>query len=72
MERRDLVANSPKICACVALTGNSGMSRLHVCVDWIVLPLGNVMVIGLVAFCLFTTGAHLTRKCPVAPESEIA
>ena len=36
-----------------------------------VLPLGRVMVIGLIAGCLLMTGAPLTTKCPVAPESEI-
>ena len=42
------------------------------CVDCIVPPLGNVMMTGFVAFILLTTGAPLTRKWPVAPESEIA
>ena len=37
-----------------------------------VLPLGSVMVIGLMAGCLFITGAPSTMKWPVAPESEIA
>ena len=52
--------------------GNHGMSRLHVCVDCIVPPLGNVIVTGLIAFFLLTTGAPLTRKWPVAPESKMA
>ena len=35
-------------------------------------PLGNVMVIGLVARRLLVTGAFSTRKWPVAPESDMA
>ena len=41
-------------------------------VDRMVLPLGSVIVIGLVAGLLLTTGAPSTTKCPVAPESDIA
>ena len=41
-------------------------------VDWMVLPFGNVMVIGLRAGCLLVAGAFSTKKWPVAPESEIA
>ena len=48
------------------------MLRLYVCADVIVLILGNAMVIEFVAFLLLTTGAHLTRKWYVAPESDIA
>ena len=35
-------------------------------------PLGGVMVIGLPAISRFATGAPCTKKCPVAPESDIA
>ena len=48
------------------------MSRLHVWVDLMDFPLGNVTVIGLVARCLLVTGAFSTRKWPVAPESDMA
>ena len=37
-----------------------------------VLPPGSVMVIGLMAGCLFITDAPSTTKWPAAPESEIA
>ena len=37
-----------------------------------VLPLGKVMVIGLLAGRLLVTGAFSTKKWPVAPESEMA
>ena len=48
------------------------MSKLHVWVDLIVFPLGKVMVIGLFAGRMFVAGAFSTKKCPVAPESEMA
>ena len=48
------------------------MSRLHVWVDRMVLPLGRVMVIGLIAGCLLITGPPSTMKWSVAPELEIA
>ena len=48
------------------------MSRLHVCVDWIIFPFGNVIFNGEVVNFLLTKGAPCTRKFPVAPESETA
>jgi len=48
------------------------MSRLHVCVDVIALPFGNIIFIGCVADRMFTAADPLTRKWPVAPESEMA
>lgn len=34
------------MCTCMVLAGSQGMSRLHICVDFRVDPLGNVMVMG--------------------------
>ena len=48
------------------------MSRLHVCVDRMLLPFGRVMVIGFVAGLIFTAGETLIKKWPVAPESDSA
>ena len=48
------------------------MLRLHVCVDWMVLPFGRVMVIGFLVGLMFTAGALLIKKWPVAPESDSA
>ena len=48
------------------------MSRLHVCVDLMLLPFGSVMVIGLVAGLMFTADEPLIKKWPVAPESDSA
>ena len=58
--------------ACVISLGIHGMSKLHVWVDLMVLPLGRVMVIGLLAGRMLVAGAFSTKKWPVAPESEMA
>ena len=47
------------------------MSRLHVCIDLIVMSFGKVMEIGLLAIFRLTAGTPSTRKWQVAPESEI-
>ena len=72
VEIRDASASPGTMCASVICTGSHGMSRLHVWVDWITLPFGNVIVIGCAEICLFITGAPLTKKWPVAPEYEMA
>ena len=50
------------ICASVMWFGSHGMSKLHVCVDVMLLPFGIVMLIGLSATCKFVTGAPSTRN----------
>ena len=72
VEISDACASPGTMCASVICAGSHGMSRLHVWVDWITLPFGNVIVIGWSAILLFMTGAPSTRKWPVAPESEMA
>ena len=72
VEISDACASPGTMWASVISSGNQGMSRLHVWVDLMVLPLGSVMVIGFVAIALLVTGAFSTRKWPVAPESEMA
>ena len=47
------------------------MSKLNVCVDCISFPLGGVIFNGDAVNFLLTTGAPCTRKCPVAPESNM-
>ena len=69
---REECDNPGTMWASVTVSGSHGMSRLHVCVDFIVLPFGSVMVIGLVAFCILVAGAPSIRKCAVAPESDRA
>ena len=57
------------MCALVAEAGSHDMSKLQVCVDRKVAPLGSVIVMGLVSCCLLTTWACSMMKWPVAPES---
>ena len=58
-EIRDACASSGTICAYVISLGSHGMSKLQVWADWITLPFGKVIEIGLFAICLFTAGAPL-------------
>ena len=48
------------------------MSSTPTCVDCILLPSGNVMLMGLLSGTLSARGASETKKFPVAPESTIA
>ena len=57
-------------CDLVIILGSHGISILHVCVDFIVLPLSKMILIGNLDGCLFTTGAHSISKCSVTPDSE--
>jgi hypothetical protein len=57
------------ICAAFAALLNCGMSRIVVCVDFIVFPFDNLTVNGLVVADLYKDGAFYNRKCPVQPES---
>ena len=68
----DKCASPGTMWASVISCGSHGMSRLHVWVDLMCLPFGNVMVIGLLAIRLFVTGTFSMRKWPVAPESDMA
>ena len=49
------------ICASVICASSHGISRLHVCVDCIRLPLGNKMLIGFFSGTTFTAGAPATK-----------
>ena len=44
------------------------MSRLQVCVECSIVPLGNVTASGVVAICLLITCVSSVRKWPDAPE----
>ena len=68
----DECVNPGTMCASVILDGSHGISRLHVCVELIILPFGSVICSGYLAFFMFTAGDPSTRKCAVAPESDIA
>ena len=60
------------MCASVNAYRSHGISRLHVCVDWMLFPLGSVILSGGSVGLLLTTGAPCKRKCHVAPESDMA
>ena len=68
----DKCESPDKMCASVNASGSHGISRLHVCVDWMPLPLGSVILSGDSVGLLLTTGAPCNRKCHVAPESDMA
>ena len=72
VEISDKCESPGTMCASVNASGSHGISKLHVCVDWMILPLGSVIFSGDAVGLLLTTGAPCTRKCPVAPESEMA
>ena len=59
------------ICASVTVFGIHRLSKLHVCIDCIIFPLGSVIFNGNDVNFLLTTVAPCTRKWPVAPESEM-
>ena len=60
------------MCASVNASGSHGISRLHVCVDWMLLPLGSVILSSDYIGLLLTNGSPCNRKCPVSPESDMA
>ena len=53
------------------LAGIHGMSRLHVCVDCILLLSGSVILIGVSVGVTLITGVLGRQKCPMVPESEM-
>ena len=63
---RDRCAKPGTICVSVILSGNHGMSRLHVCVDHMMLPSSTI---GNSATLMLTVGNPFMRKWEEAPES---
>ena len=66
-----MCARPGTIWAAVMLAGIHGISRLHVCVEFIMLPSGRVILIGVSVGSTLMTGALGRQKCPVVPESEM-
>ena len=60
------------MCPILASSGSSGILSLQSCLDYTLEPFGIVTVNGFRAGIISTTGASVTRKVPVAPESTIA
>ena len=50
------------MCASVNASGSDGISRLHVCFDWMLLPLGSVILSGNSVGLLLTTGVLVTEN----------
>ena len=59
-------------CVYLALGGNPGMSSAPSCVLRTRSPFATVTVIGFTVFLLYSSGASMTRKWLLAPESSIA
>ena len=71
-ERREWNARPGMMCAARAPAGRSGRSRMQVCVDCTLCPLGRRAMRGTVAGTMLVAGASVVRKWIVAPESRIA
>ena len=72
IEISDVCANPGIICAFFALSSSYGMFILHVCVDFITLPSGRLIEIGLDVGSTPSTGVPGNTKFPVAPASATA
>jgi hypothetical protein len=68
----ELCTSPGRMCACRACGGTSVSNKLHVCGDWIVVPLGMLTLSGTRAACLSLHGAVADKKLLVHPESIIA
>ena len=65
-------ASPGTMCALVALSGSHGMLILHVCVDFITLPSGRLIGMGIDVGSISITEVPGSTKCPVAPASATA
>jgi hypothetical protein len=68
----ELCTSPGRMCAYRACGGKSVSNRLHVCDNWIVVPLGMLTLSGACAACLSLHGAAADKKLLVNPESIIA
>jgi hypothetical protein len=68
----ELCTSPGRMCVCRACGGKSVSNKLHVCDDWIVVPLGMLTLSGMCAYCLSLHGAVADKKLLVHPESRIA
>jgi hypothetical protein len=68
----ELCTSPGRMCACRACGGKSVSNKLHVCDDWIVVPLEMFTLSGTCAACLLLHGAVADKKLLVNPESRIA
>jgi hypothetical protein len=68
----ELCTSPGRMCAFRACGGKSASNKLHVCGDWIVVPLGMLTLSGTCAACLLLHGVVADKKVLVHPESRIA
>jgi hypothetical protein len=68
----ELCTSPGRMCAFRACGGKSVSNRLHLCDDWIIVPLGMLTLSGTCAACLSEHGAVADKKLLVHPESRIA
>ena len=71
-ESRECNASPGMMWAAQAPAGSSGRSRVQVCVDCTLSPLGRQAMRGTVAGMILKAGASVVRKWLVAPESRMA
>ncbi len=71
-ERREWDARPGMMWAALAPTGSAGRSRVQVCVDCTLLPLGRWAMRGTVAGMMMVADALAVRKWLVAPELRMA
>jgi hypothetical protein len=67
----ELCTSPGRMCACRACGGKSVSNKLHLCDDWIVVPLGMLTLSGMCAACLSLHGVVGDKKLLVHPESRI-
>ena len=72
VEIREECCRPGTMCASVISFGSQGISKLHVCVEYMMLPSGNFIATGNSAGFTLTNADPSTRKCDDAPESESA
>jgi hypothetical protein len=68
----ELCTSPGRMCTFRACGGKSASNKSHVCDDWIVVPLGMLILSGTCASCLSLHGAVADKKMLVQPESKIA
>ncbi len=71
-ERREWDARPGMMWAALVLIGSTGRSRVQVCIDCTLLPLGRRAMRGTVAGMMLVAGALLVRKWLIAPELRMA
>ena len=70
VEIREECCSPGTMWASVISSGSHGIPKLHVCVEYMMLPSGSFIAIGNSAAFMLTTAEPSTRKCDDAPESE--